>query len=176
MFLEISVIALGILVSFFLKDVNFLSLDFSFLNTGVIYPDFLLIFLIFFSLQKGEFAGIWIGFFSGLLEDSAIISFSARAGDFAPLIGTHAVIYTITGYVLGRINRVVDKESMLPIFVLVLCSTIAVRALTWLLMGIAVEFNKSYSFVGPALYTGLLSPIWFFILGWIYRIKPEEYS
>jgi len=174
MFLELSVIAVGIVVSFFLKDVNFLALNVSFFNTGLIYPDFLLIFLIFFALNKGEFSGIWIGFFAGLLEDSAILSFSQATHEFVPIIGTHAIIYTITGFILGKINRIVDRESQAPMMVVSLVTTFAVRVLTWILMGIIVDFNKSYSFIGPAIFTAIISPIWFTLLSWLYRIKPEE--
>lgn len=172
--LEVVVIALGILVSFFLKDVNFLSLNFSFLNTGILYPDFLLMFLIFFALQRGEFSGIWIGFFSGLLEDSAILRFSENTREFVPIIGVYTAVYTITGFTLGKTNRLVDKDSTMPIMVLVFFSVVVVRFLVWLAMGIINEFNHSYSFLGPAFYTAIISPVWFFILGWIYRPKLEQ--
>ena len=45
MFLEATVVAVGLIISSFLKGINFLSLNFEFLNTGAIYPDFLLIFV-----------------------------------------------------------------------------------------------------------------------------------
>lgn len=173
MLLEVTVITLGMILSFFLKDVNFLSLNFDFLNTGAIYPDFLLIFVIFFALRKGEFAGIWIGFFAGLLEDSTIISFSESSGEFISVIGAHSLVYTLAGFTLGRLNRLLDRDSAASIVVLVLVSTFLIRFTVWILMGIIDTFNSSYSFLGPAFYTAAIAPIWFTLLTWVYRFDGD---
>jgi len=171
MFLNLSVVAVGILVSFFLKGVNFLSLNFEFMGGGILYPDFLLIFVIFFALRRGEFSGLWIGFFAGLLEDSGLLSFSDKTGGFVPIIGTHALVYCMTGFVLGKINRLMDKDRVPTIILIVFLTTLAERILVWILVGVIEDFNKSYSFLGPAVYTALLSPIWFFVLGWVYKLQ-----
>lgn len=166
MLLETIVVAVGILVSFFLKDVNFLALNY-------VYPDFLLMFLIYFSLRRGEFSGIWIGFFSGLLEDSSILSFSDRVGQFAPLIGTHMFYYTLAGFTLGKLNRIIDRRSMVPVVLVVFGTTLLVRICIWLTTGILQDFNKNYSFVSVAVYSALLAPIWFWLLSWLYRYTTE---
>ena len=84
--LNLAVIAAGILVSFFLKGFNFLSLNFEKLGGSIIYPDFLLIFVIFFALRRGEFSGLWIGFFAGLLEDAGLLGYAEKTGEFLPII------------------------------------------------------------------------------------------
>jgi hypothetical protein len=66
MFLNFAVVAIGILVSFFLKGINFLSLDLESVGGGILYPDFLLILVIFFALRRGDFSALWVGFFSML--------------------------------------------------------------------------------------------------------------
>jgi len=167
MLLELAVIFLGILVSFFLKDMNLLSLHFE--AAGVIFPDFLLLFLIYFALFKDEFHGTWIGFISGLLEDSAILTFSEASNEFVPILGSHALIYTLVGFTLGKMNRIIDKESMLPVVVVVFSTTFLVRLLVWLLVGLLGQAPRAYSFLGPAFYTAILAPVYFFAMSWVYK-------
>lgn len=169
MMLEYAVILLGMIVSYFLKDVNFLSLQFDILNTGVIYPDFLLIFVIYFALTRGEFSGLWIGFFSGLLEDSTILRFSDHSDPFTSILGLHSFAYTILGFTLGKMNRLIDRENTSTILIVVFLATFATRLLVWLLMGMVNQFYSSYSFLSTALYTAIIGPIWFTLLGWVYR-------
>lgn len=172
--LESAVILLGMIGSYFLKDVNFLSLHFDILNTGVIYPDFLLIFLIYFSLIKGEFSGIWIGFFAGLLEDSTILRFVGGPDPFTSILGLHSFAYTILGYTLGRTNRMIDRQNLSTTLIVVFAATLATRFLVWLEMGIVNQFYSSYSFLSTALYTAAISPAWFALLSWLYRIGGER--
>ncbi len=174
MLLEAGALAFGILVSFFLKDFNFLGLNFGFLGTGIIYPDFLLLFVIFFALHKGDFTGLWIGFFSGILEDSGLLTFSQSQDAFIPIIGVHALIYTLAGFFLGKITKYIDKTHILPPIVVVLIGVFVIRLLIWLLMGVLDQFNNAYSFFWPALYTALLTPIWFSMLKWLYRVQGDE--
>lgn len=165
MFLEIAVLGLGILISFFLKDINFLALNF-------VYPDFLLIFLIYFALRRGELSGIWIGFFAGLLEDSGIISESS--GEFIHLIGTHIFFYTLAGFLLGKFNRFIDRQGMVPVVGVVFATTLIIRMFVWLTNGILQDFNRNYPFFAPSIYTALIAPIWFWLLGWVYRYTAGD--
>ena len=174
MIVEILLITFGLVASFFLKDFNFLALEFDFLNTGIIYPDFLLMFVIFFALHKGEFSGLWIGFFAGILEDSGIITFSDASGEFSAILGVHSLVYSLFGFALGKMNRLVDRHSVFPVFVIVLVGSVLVRFLIWMVMGFVNEFNQSYSFFGPAVYTAIISPLWFFLLLWVYRNVIED--
>jgi len=172
MILEYLVIVLGMFLSYFLKDVNFLSLQFDVLNTGIIYPDFLLIFVIFFALNRDEFTGLWIGFFSGLLEDSTILQFSSNGADpFTSLIGLHSFAYTILGFTMGKINRMIDRDNTSTILIIVFIATLLTRLMVWLLMGMVNQFYTSYSFLSTAFYTAAIAPIWFALLGWMYRLS-----
>jgi rod shape-determining protein MreD len=174
MILETIAIGVGIVISFFLKDINFLGLNIAFLNTGLVYPDFLLIFLIFFAMYRGEFAGLWIGFFTGILEDSGMIQFSSHPLAFVNILGVHSLIYTLTGFFLGKLSRYMDRNSTLPIIAVTFVTAFVVRLMTWIVMGVVAEFNHSFSFLSPAIYTAAVSPIWFFILGWAYRSTIQE--
>ncbi|MBW7858049.1 MAG: rod shape-determining protein MreD [Leptonema sp. (in: Bacteria)] len=170
MILEFLVIFLGMIVSYFLKDMNFLSLQFDVLNTGIIYPDFLLIFVVFFALQRGEFSGLWIGFFAGLLEDSTILRFSDSTDPFTMILGLHSFAYTLLGFILGKMNRSLARENISTSIIVVFTSTLLTRLLVWLLMGIVNQFYVSYSFLSTAFYTAAISPIWFALLAWLYRV------
>jgi len=174
MFFELGAVAFGLLVSFFLKDINFLGLNFAVLHTGLVYPDFLLIFVVFFALHKREFSGLWIGFFAGLLEDSGIIRFSDSSGEFLNLLGVHALVYTLVGFTLGKISRFVDKESSLPILFILFFTALVTRIAIWFLMGVVNEFNDSYPFFIPAVYTAAVSPLWFAVLSWVYKASIQE--
>ncbi|MCB1171938.1 MAG: rod shape-determining protein MreD [Leptospiraceae bacterium] len=174
MMLELLVIALGMGVSYFLNDVKLLSLNFEFMNTGEIAPDFLLILVIFFALYRGEFSGLWIGFFAGLLEDGIVWYILPETGEVVPLIGIHTLIYSLTAFAIGKSNHYFDQYNSAPIVVLVLVVTLLVRLSVWTLHGLLTEFNATYSIIGPAIYTGLFSPIWFALLAWVYRIHQGE--
>ncbi|MEQ9363304.1 MAG: rod shape-determining protein MreD [Leptospirales bacterium] len=176
MLIEAGLITLGMLISYFLKDIQFLSLTFEFLNTGTIGPDFLLIFVIFFSLFRGEFVGLWVGFFAGILEDGAnwVLGGGATGGGFVPIVGIHALVYSITGFALGKLSQVFDRYQTAPIIALVFVSAFLVRFFAWTIQGIVEDFNKNYSLIGPAVFTAIISPIWFSFLGWLYRIKAAE--
>ncbi len=171
MFLNLAVVAIGILISFFLKGINFLSLDMESLGGGILYPDFLLIFVIFFALRRGDFSGLWVGFFAGLLEDSGLLSFADRTGEFLPIIGSHALIYCLTGFILGKVNRLMDKDRVPTIILLVFVTSVVERILVWLLVGILEDFNRSYSVLGPSVYTALFAPIWMAGLSWVYKMQ-----
>ncbi|MCB1164936.1 MAG: rod shape-determining protein MreD [Leptospiraceae bacterium] len=172
MFLESTVIAIGLVVSYFLKGINFLS--FSIGDSGAVYPDFLLIFVIFFSIRKGDFTGIWIGFFAGLLEDSTLITYSDGAHEFTSIIGIHALVYCLAGYTIGRLNRLLDRDSIASVLVLVFGATFIVRIAIWLLMGMVDKFTAAYPLLGPSVYTALISPIWFWILTTLYRMDSTN--
>ncbi len=167
--LKILKIFLGLIFSYFLKDINFLSLQFNFLNSEVIYPDFVIIFIIFFSLQNTDLFGIWIGFFAGLLEDSTILKFSKS--EYTPLIGIHTLVYPILGYTLAKLNRFVDIHNNSTILFITFVSTFVSRTVVWILFGVMDTFYESYSILATSLYTCILAPMWFMVLKWIYP-KP----
>lgn len=171
MLFQIIAISFGLILSYFLKDVQFLSLDFHFLNTGLIYPDFLLIFISFFALHRNEFVGTWVGFFGGLLEDGANWIFDSGHGDFSVVIGVHAFVYSLVGYILGKSSSYFSKYQKSFTILLLLFIAILSRFFIWFLYGMIDNFNKNYPILGPALYTAMFTPIWFALLSWVYRIS-----
>ncbi len=170
MYLEICAIGAGMVLSYFLKDVQFLILDLSFLGTGLVHPDFLLIFIAFFALYRSLMMGLWIGFFGGLLEDGSNWFFDSERGGFTTIIGLHALVYSIMGYGIGRVNVYLRNYQQSFTILLILITVIFVRFTIWFLHGSIDSFNKNYTIVGPALYTTLISMIFFPILSWAYKI------
>ena len=171
MFLNFAVVAIGILVSFFLKGINFLSLDLESVGGGILYPDFLLILVIFFALRRGDFSALWVGFFSGLLEDSGLLSFADKTGEFVPIIGTHALVYCLIGFILGKVHKLMDKDRVPTIILIVFVTSVVERIIVWLLVGVLEDFNKSFSVLGPSVYTELFAPIWIAGLSWVYKMQ-----
>ena len=169
--LQTIAIACGLILSYFLKDIQFLSLDFHFLSTGIIYPDFLLIFIVFFALYRKELAGIWVGFFGGLLEDGANWVFDKTHGGFTVVIGIHAFVYSLLGYVLGKLGVYFERYQSSFTVLLLLFTVIFARFFIWFIYGVVDNFNKNYPILGPAFFTALLAPLWFVLLGWVYRIS-----
>ncbi len=174
MLIELGAIAAGMVVSYFLKDVQFLSLNFSFLYSGIIHPDFLLIFIMFFALSKGEFSGTWVGFFSGLMEDGANWVFNKESEEFVTIIGIHSLVYSLAAFSVGKARQFFDRQNSISLIFTVLFTTALIRLLTWILQGLLVEFNRNYVVIGPAIYTALIAPVWFTLLSWAYRIGLED--
>ncbi len=176
MILDFIFIILGLFISHFLKDINFLVLQFDFLKTGSTYPDFVIIYIIYFALQRDRdiSSAIWLGFFAGILEDSTIIRFSKNYTEFQHLVGLHSLVYTLLAFILGSIKKQVDINNNTTISFIVFISTLMSRILIWFIMGILEEFYQSYSFLAPTLYTTIISPIWFKLLGFIFEKKEYK--
>lgn len=164
--IKILMFFLGLIFSYLLKDLNFLSLQFNFLNSEIIYPDFVIIFIIFCSLKTSDVMGIWIGFFAGLLEDSTILKFSKT--EYAPLLGIHTLVYPILGFFIAKFNRLIDIQNSKTIVFITFVSTFVSRTAVWFLFGLLDTFYQSYSIFATSLYTSILAPIWFMLLKWIY--------
>ncbi len=168
----ISVVA-GLLLSYFLKDVQFLSLDLPFFNTGLIYPDFLLIYIAFFALTRGELAGTWVGFFAGLLEDGTNWVFDGSDGGFSTIIGVHSFVYSLLGYTLGFFRQYFQTYQTSFTILLLFVVSILSRFFIWILHAMIDSLNMNYPILGPALYTSVLSPVWFSFMSWLYRIQSK---
>ena len=82
--IKIYIIGLTILV------IQILLSDFISLNG--IRPDFILIYLLYISIQHGSFKGILLGFILGIISDLLGVSTS---------FGLSPLTYTLTGYILG---------------------------------------------------------------------------
>lgn len=95
------VVALLVWGSFLLQTTVFKGLAFA----GIV-PNLLIIVIASFGFMRGETAGIWIGFFSGLLCDIF----------FGEVIGFYALIYTCIGFINGKFHRIFYPQDIkLPI-------------------------------------------------------------
>ena len=174
MFVEIIAITAGLILAYFLKDIQFLSINLEFLNTGLIYPDFLLIFILFFALHRSAFVALWIGFFGGLLEDGTNWVFHEDNSSFTAIIGVHSFVYTLMAYIMGVSNSIFEKYQSMFIFLLIFFIVILSRSCIWFLHGLVDQLNMNYPILGAAFYTAIVSPLSFSFLSWVYRISKTN--
>ena len=71
-----------------------------FFEIGGVRPDVLLISALVVALLKGEFTGVWIGFFAGLIED---IHIGVVEGYF--FLGLHVLAKSLLAYLAGKFRR-----------------------------------------------------------------------
>lgn len=165
MILEKIIIGIAIFVSYFLQT----SVDF--FRLGSIKPDFLLILTVYFALYRGSFSGLWVGFLGGILQDINL-GWVSEAGKATVqyYLGTQALPKTVLGYFTGKISKNINKEGSVVIFALMLILTFIKGLITFFVVAIFhsnVEAQAVITIVLPeALYTGVLSIIWFKLLKW----------
>ncbi len=100
-----------------------------------VLPSTGLILVISFAIYSGKNKGAVIGFFVGILQD--II--------FGRIIGLNALVFMLTGYIVGLINRKLFKDNLLIPFALTALATIFYEGVNMLfiyLLGYRIElFN-----------------------------------
>lgn len=167
MILEKIVIGIAIFVSYFFQT----SVDFFAL--GSVKPDFLLILTIYFALYRGSFAALWIGFFGGLLQDINLGGYTNLIKqDMQFYVGTSALAKTLIGFLAGKISGDINKEatSLIVIIVFIACF------LKGLMMFFTVAIFHSSAHAASlitivlpeAIYTAVLSIVWFRLLRWAF--------
>lgn len=90
----------------FLLSILFFVLDnvlMPFLAIRTIYPSLLLVFIVCYSIVNGAWEGLWLGVFSGLLQDVY----------FTSTLGLNAFVNMIVCIVAGVIGNNIFKEKML---------------------------------------------------------------
>ncbi|MCB1145391.1 MAG: rod shape-determining protein MreD [Leptospiraceae bacterium] len=165
MILERIIILISIVVSYFLQT----SVDF--FRLGEIKPDFILILTIYFALQRGSFAGLWVGFLGGLLQDINLGGIAAIQSDATSYyIGTHALPKTLIGYFVGKASREIHRDGIIVIFFVHLVAGILKGLVTFFEVAMfhsSVSAEAIATIVIPeAVYTAILSIFWFRILSW----------
>jgi len=126
------------------------------------YPSLLLLFVIFYSIINGSYQGIWIGVFSGILQD--LYFFNG--------FGVNAFTNMIICFVAGYIGVTIFKEkSLVPIissFFLTLVKGILVFLILYVLkVNISIDnifYNSLYSMV-----------VSIFMYKWVYKLCQKEY-
>ncbi len=164
MILEKVIILISILISYFLQtSVDFFSL-------GKIKPDLLLILTVFFALYRGSFAGLWVGFLGGLLQDINLGGVAESATEIRFYIGTHALPKTLIGFFMGKISGKIHKEGALVLFMLHLSVTLVKGFMEFFEVALFHNAKSAQTIVSiiipEAVYTALLSIFWFKVLNW----------
>lgn len=137
------IVALLVWFSFLLQTTVFKGLSFA----GIV-PNLLIIIIASFGFMRGEKAGIWIGFFSGLLCDVF----------FGEVIGFYALIYMCIGFVNGKFNRIFYPEDIKLPIALIVVSDLSYGVLCYILLFLLRgRFHFPYYFTSvilpEALYT-----------------------
>ena len=158
---------LGIMTILALSYILQVSTDF--FTLGGIKPDFLLILTIYTSFHKGEFAGLWIGFFAGLLQDinlGAYVSLTSQETNY--FIGSNALPKALIGYFTGRVVPFFLSENTLLISSLIFVSNLLKGILFLLILAIFHRDHQLSGFISiilfESLYTAIIGMFWFKLL------------
>ncbi len=134
------------------------------LSIAGIKPDLLLLFTIYFAFKEGEFRGSWIGFISGIVQDSMA----------ATPLGWQALPKGIIGYIVGRYGHLVRGESLfslgLMLFIISLIKGLILIVSALIFMD--GQLSMLYKIALPeALYNAILGPMLFTIYDRIFGLN-----
>ncbi|MDH4262516.1 MAG: rod shape-determining protein MreD [Spirochaetia bacterium] len=166
MILEKIIILIAIFISYFLQT----SLEF--FQLGGIKPDFLLLLTIYYSMNKGEMHGIWIGFIAGLLQDINLgVMTIAGTSQVRHYLGINILPKALVGYLGGKFSSSIQKYNNFSWFVIVFIFSLTKGVVLFILTGIFhgnVAAEMLVTVILPeSLYNALLSLLWFRLLYWI---------
>ncbi len=125
-----------------------------------IYPNFILVYIVYTGLNKGSIKGQFTGFFYGLFWD-------ILATD---IFGIRALTFTISGYLSGRFNKKLDKNQPLTQIIVILLALVVVQFITsfiYLLVHTETTypyFEITYRTWGQILCNIILTPILFKVM------------
>ncbi|MCZ8239195.1 MAG: rod shape-determining protein MreD [Leptospiraceae bacterium] len=168
MIIEKVVILIGMLFAHFLNGSNLFELG------GSFKPDFMMIYIIFFSLRKGSLYGIWIGFLGGLLTDSGLGGETGADQVTYYKIGLHSFTFSIIGYIVGKFTRNAYNENYLSISIYNFIFTLLSRIILYFMFILFFHDNLNYSFLSTSIYTSILAPLFFFFLTWVFKLEADE--
>lgn len=128
-------------------------------NIWVVYPNFILMFVVYTALNKGIMKGQTIGFIYGLTWD--ILS--------TDIFGIRALSFTIAGYLAGSFNKKLNKnQSLTQIIVMAigLIVTQLILNITYVIMPASEtifvqNFELSYLIIFNILVNLILTPVIF---------------
>lgn len=126
------------------------------------YPSFLLIFCIFYSIVNGSWEGLWLGIFSGLLQDVYFFN------GYGVNTFSNMLVCAAAGFIGVGIFK---EKSLIPVvstFVLTLLKSIIV----FVILFIAKVHFPFVNMLYTSLYTMAVS---IFMYKWIYRLCQKEY-
>lgn len=166
--LEWLAIAAGLIVSDFLNGIQLFQLGPS------IQPDFILIFIVYFALKKGGFAGVWIGFFGGILVDAEIGILKDVVAGYQSYIGLHSLPYALIGYVIGDLIRPLYRPTIYSSMLTVFASSLFARIAIYLLNIIFFQEDQTYRLLWVPIYTAVVAVIYFSVLSVLYKFENRQ--
>ena len=165
MLLEKIIIAISIIISYFMQS------SIEFFSIGNIKPDFLLLLTIYFALFRGEFTGIWVGFFGGLLQDinlGIVPNFNIEKIRY--FLGINILPKALIGYATGKISKGITKDNYFTWIAISFIFSLIKGVLVFLLTAFSCMSVASHSLVSvilpESIYNALLSVVWFKFLLW----------
>lgn len=170
MILEKVIIGIAIFISYFLQT----SVDF--LRIRDIKPDFILILTVYFSMIRGPFAGIWVGFFGGLLQDINLGGITLAQGVVQYYIGTHSLPKALIGYFSGKFSKEIHQEGSVVYMVVIFIATLLHGLIMFFEVALFHDSTSAQAIativLPEAVYNAILAVIWFRVLRW--AIPPLE--
>lgn len=114
---DYGLILLAFLLQVFLAD---------FIKLGGARPNFMIIIAVFFALFTDERFGLETGFICGMILDI----FTLR------LFGLNAILFSLSGYLIGKFNNKIYRESIITHAVVVFLASFFILSLYRLFLGI----------------------------------------
>ena len=151
-----------------------------FIALAEIKPDLLLILTIYIAFYKGEFSGLWLGFFTGLLQDINLGGYvSLTSGEVTKyFIGSHALPKALIGYFTGKLLPLFLSENPFVISLLIFSGNL-IKGI--LFLSIIMIFHEGYQIsaaifiiLPESLYTAIVGMFWFRLLKKILPMKNSS--
>ena len=152
-------VIISIIIYFALVIIQFVIPKYMPFNIWMVYPNFILMFIVYVALNKGIMKGQTIGFIYGLTWD--VLS--------TDIFGVRTLSFTIAGYLAGSFNKKLNKNQPLTQIIVMavgLIVTHLILNITYIIMPASEtiyiqNFELSFSVVFNILINLLLAPIVF---------------
>ena len=146
-------------------SLQFILVDF--LSINMIRPDFLVIYIFYFSLSNARYKGIILGFIIGLLSDLTGV------GSY---FGLTSLTLSITAYLIGFLNG--KYERLLPYFfhsIWISILTLHFFIITYVKFQILFETNF-FDFLLKFIFTFGYTMMFFFIVQFFFPVKDASHA
>ncbi|MBR3654666.1 MAG: rod shape-determining protein MreD [Elusimicrobia bacterium] len=152
-------VIISIIIYFALIIVQFVIPKYMPFNIWMVYPNFILMFIVYVALNKGIMKGQTIGFLYGLTWD--VLS--------TDIFGVRTLSFTIAGYLAGSFNKKLNKNQPLTQIIVMaigLIVTHLILNITYIIMPASEtvyvqNFELSYLIIFNILINLILTPIIF---------------
>ncbi|MBR4632375.1 MAG: rod shape-determining protein MreD [Elusimicrobia bacterium] len=165
-------IIISIIVYFFLIILQFVIPKYMPFNIWMLYPNFILMFVVYTALNKGIMKGQLTGFFYGLTWD--VLS--------TDIFGVRTLSFTIAGYLAGSFNKKLNKNQPLTQIIVMAIGLIITHLILNVVYLILPEsetvfvqsFELSYLMIFNIIVNIVLAPLIFKIFLFIDKIFIEN--